>query len=296
MYKDFHMNRILLSTTKNLAEINPKEGAILTRLVLNNQEVLKYPLKEDEPRKGFPSAILFPFPNRIKDGKYELNGKTYHLKTNDLQSMNAIHGLVAFEEFEITEKSDEAVELRYTYTGDNTGYPFPYILKIKYTLTEQGLELMATAINNGKEILPYGFGWHPYFSFDHKKVSNYSIKAPPRERFLLNDRYIPTGDLEDVDDAEISLQNVMLDDVHRIKDEVQEAETALSFQNKKLIISHKASCEALKYLVIYIPPSRDCVAIEPQTCCTNSFNTGEGLLFLKPGEKSTFKIGVRLEE
>ena len=289
------MNKIILRYLNNIAEIEPNDGARLSRLVLNGQDVIKYPLKEGDTQKGYPSAILFPFPNRIKDGKYTYQGKVYKLKTNDLQSMNAIHGLVAFEPFEKVDLHENEVTLKYIYAGENEGYPFPFILKVNYKLSKDSLSLTATAVNNGHETMPYGFGWHPYFSFDGQKVSNYFLSAPERERFILNDRKLPTGDIEAVEINDFSLENLILDDVHRISDKVTEAETVLTWKTKKLTISHQSSMEKLKYLVLYIPTTRDCVAIEPQTCCTNSFNTEEGLLFLKPGEKSTFKIDVRLE-
>ena len=41
-------------------------------------------------RSGVP--ILFPFPNRIANGRFECNGKTYQLPLNDSTQKNAIHG------------------------------------------------------------------------------------------------------------------------------------------------------------------------------------------------------------
>ncbi len=41
-------------------------------------------------RSGIP--ILFPFPNRIRDGKYNFGGKDYNLPLNDPAKKNAIHG------------------------------------------------------------------------------------------------------------------------------------------------------------------------------------------------------------
>src|SRR5579884_954547 len=45
----------------------------------------------DRPsRSGIP--VLFPFPNRIRAGRYTWAGKTYQLPTNDPAGKNAIHG------------------------------------------------------------------------------------------------------------------------------------------------------------------------------------------------------------
>src|SRR5258708_869842 len=41
-------------------------------------------------RSGVP--ILFPFPNRIRDGKFNFGWKDYQLPLNDSTKKNAIHG------------------------------------------------------------------------------------------------------------------------------------------------------------------------------------------------------------
>src|SRR4051794_1695138 len=41
-------------------------------------------------RSGIP--ILFPFPNRIREGRFTWDGKTYELPCNDPTRSNAIHG------------------------------------------------------------------------------------------------------------------------------------------------------------------------------------------------------------
>src|SRR6266436_4622520 len=41
-------------------------------------------------RSGVP--ILFPFPNRIRDGRFTWAGHTYQLPLNDPAQKNAIHG------------------------------------------------------------------------------------------------------------------------------------------------------------------------------------------------------------
>ena len=44
-------------------------------------------------RSGIP--ILFPFPNRIRDGRFTWDGQDYQLPLNDPSGKNAIHGFVA---------------------------------------------------------------------------------------------------------------------------------------------------------------------------------------------------------
>src|SRR5690606_37021115 len=47
----------------------------------------------DDPaptRSGVP--VLFPFPNRIRDGRFHFGGRAYALPPNDPAGRNAIHG------------------------------------------------------------------------------------------------------------------------------------------------------------------------------------------------------------
>jgi aldose 1-epimerase len=65
----------------------------------------------EEYRNTFKSSILFPFPNRVKDGKYDYGEHTYELSINDLHFNNAIHGLVHDQKFsyEIVENDSDKI-------------------------------------------------------------------------------------------------------------------------------------------------------------------------------------------
>jgi aldose 1-epimerase len=289
------VNLVLNNRNGDFAHIDLSLGAALTQLNLNGQDVIKYPLKDGEPKKGYPSAILFPFPNRVKDGKYTFEGKEYSLEMNDLEAHNAIHGLVAFETFELISRTPSKIVAKYVYKGLNEGYPFPFEIKVIYQLKESSLLFNVEVTNSGSGNMPYGFGWHPYFGFDGTSIGEMTLKAPKRRRMELNERYIPTGEYE-VEKAQIiNLKNNILDNVFAIEKEGSESEVTLRFKKKKLIVSQKTGKNKLNYMVLYIPPSRNCIAIEPQSCNTNAFNNDEGLLILASGKKNKFDISVSVE-
>src|SRR5262245_41171988 len=80
----------------NLAEIWPALGFNWFRWRVGGQELLYADpkiLEEKKPtRSGIP--ILFPFPNRIRAGRFNWAGKEYRLPTTDSTGKNAIHGFV----------------------------------------------------------------------------------------------------------------------------------------------------------------------------------------------------------
>ena len=78
MYKIFHKEDYLELNSlkdKSKAKIHLNQGASMQELTLNNHELIKdmHPLTYDNTY----STILFPFTNRIKDGMYNFERKTY---------------------------------------------------------------------------------------------------------------------------------------------------------------------------------------------------------------------------
>ena len=68
-------------------------GGSLEELVKSNTTVITN-LSPLSPKKTYPSSILFPFANRIKDGKYNFGNKDYIFECNEAAANNALHGLV----------------------------------------------------------------------------------------------------------------------------------------------------------------------------------------------------------
>jgi aldose 1-epimerase len=290
------LNLILKSKEGNEAVIE-LDGALVSRLILGNEDVIKYPLKENDPKKGYPSALLFPFPNRIKDARYTFENKEYSLEINDIESQCAIHGLIAFERFELLSQTENKAKLQYIYQGQNAGYPFPFEFTVEYSLSANQLKIVAEGINTGETNMPVGFAWHPYFGFGSAPIGDMEINAPRRVKIELSERNIPTGESETERAGLIPLRNTILDNVFTLPEDDTKAESTieLRYKKKRLLVSQKTGKHKLNYFMLYTPPSRDCIAIEPQSCNTNAFNNEEGLVVLKPGKKVKYEMSVKLE-
>src|SRR5436190_24204354 len=78
----------------SLVEVWPAHGFNCLRWRVGGQDLLySAPDWAENPvptRRGVP--ILFPFPNRIRDGKFRHGGRTFQLPKNDSTKANAIHG------------------------------------------------------------------------------------------------------------------------------------------------------------------------------------------------------------
>lgn len=160
----------------------------------------------DDPRptrSGIP--ILFPFPNRIRDGRFTWNGKSYQLPINDAQKRNAIHGFVCQRPWRVADagSNNESAWLKGMFQGvlDAPDYrslwPADYLIEVTYTLSRDRLRFEVTVTNSDIVPLPFGLGLHPYFRFlaDACQFQAWGTW----ERWVLED-LLPTGERVPLDE------------------------------------------------------------------------------------------------
>jgi len=251
---------------------------------------------------------MIPFPNRIEDGVYSFGGREYALPINFPSQHHAIHGLLSTQIMELADSGGNGgsgwVTLEYDFSGKFEGYPFDLVVRIKTILDSGGLTVENEAENVGQGPLPFGDGWHPYFSFgDRSDVDNWELRSSARSRIVMNERLIPTGELSPTEGTphdfsdmralgQIVLDNVYTDLVFR------RGMASTELRNPELDRTIRVwQDDVYRYLVVFTPPgeNRDCMAVEPMTCNTNAFNNGQGLMVLDPGEKFIGRYGVALD-
>lgn len=89
-------------------------------------------------RSGFP--ILFPFPNRIRDGRFVWQGRQFQLPANDPTQRNAIHGFGLAASWHLAPPVVNVgfVELSATFTHrDRDTWPAPFELTVTYRLSDR---------------------------------------------------------------------------------------------------------------------------------------------------------------
>ncbi len=286
----------------------PSQGANLVELHLPNAkgEVMQVvdgisTEKEIQYDEKFKSAYLIPFPNRVRDGVYQFRGKQYKLNCNEEALNNAIHGIVYNMPFEVAEEDLTGdilkVKLSLDYKGTDAGYPFPFSLLIQYTLdTTEGLTVKVDAKNTGTEALPIGFGWHPYYKMQ-SPIEKCALKMPASESYNLDNRFIPNGLSVPFSKFQVfeTIGDFSIDTCFLIKQKPGRVSVYLSDPaiETTLDIWQNNDESQLNYLVAYIPPDRESIAVEPMSCCTNAFNSGEGLVILGSGNSTQWEFGVK---
>lgn len=274
---------IIWNTDSSLrATLCLSRGGSLEELVFSNTTVITN-LSPLSPEKTYPSSILFPFANRIKDGKYNFANKDYIFECNEAAANNALHGLVYNKTFKCTAyklSSDSArVQLSYESEKSIDSFPFRYRIDLHYKFTKDLLALEMTVINTGLKEFPFTLGWHPYFkSADLKKSAlNFSCS----KKLTTDNRNITTAVVDCDLNMPFYLKNVTLDDAYILKSKT------IEFLTPEYDLTLNSSQDQ-NYLQLYTPEGLNAIAIEPMTGVSDSFNNKIGLKLLPP--KKSFKI------
>ena len=67
----------------------------------------------DEMCTSGRGQVLLPWPNRIEDGAYEFDGRLHQLALNEPERRNAIHGLVRWSPWSVSEREPDRVVLEH---------------------------------------------------------------------------------------------------------------------------------------------------------------------------------------
>lgn len=239
----------------------------------------------------FEGSLLFPFPNRLVEGKYLFKGQEYQFPQNDFGRPNALHGLVHDQKFELIFKGEDYLHYQYKYDGSNEAYPFPYILDITYIVRHNELEIEVEILNTGENSMPCGFGWHPYFDLQIAKA-DCRFKLPKVKKVEVNEILVPTGDKSEFKDFQEfrPLTGYLLDNCFSLDQIKERSSTFLTCPGFGTLEVWQN--QHFPFIQVFKPDDRS-IAIEPMTCGINAFNTKQGLKELSPQEVWALKLGLK---
>lgn len=276
--------------------IYPNLGASLQKLSLNFVEMINGISNDQEGlndyKNTYKSAFLFPFPNRISEGKYEFDQTKYKLNCNETTLNNALHGHIYNKPFSVknseANENNAVVSFFYVDEGKTKGFPFPYQIEIIYTFSANKIDINFNILNTGKKSFPFGIGWHPYFKTGNLNLNSLDFEA--ENQYLLDEKMIPLKEISLKFKTPLTLGNTFLDDCFIAK------KPKVSFICDTYKIEMDFSSTSKKnYLQVYMPPAKNCIAIEPMTCAPNAFNNKNGLLVLEPNAHFDWQIILSFE-
>lgn len=296
---------LLNSKTGEKVVILPEIGATLVELELicDNKliQLIHLPgVKPIDENDLYPSALLAPWVNRVRNGNYSFEGRNYQLSINEPNLGNAIHGFLARKKFEILEEKcdDEfaVVTFIHKYAGGFPGYPFPFIFTLTYRLSSKGLfTVNFTCKNTGEKNMPFACGWHPYFKIADAKIKHLEITFSPTLKYISDAQMIPMAEEIVSFPMPVRFSETTLDNVFKLESQTVHL-TELTDSESKISLFLKQNSEDFPFLVVFAPSSENCVAIEPMTGNTDAFNTGDGLKVLSPNEDFNSLVEIWIDK
>jgi aldose 1-epimerase len=260
-------------------------------------------------RSGWP--ILFPFPNRIRDGRFSWEGKSYELPTNDPSGKNAIHGFVHSRPWRVVDRGANRLqtwvtgEFESSWQGMEVSklWPGEYSLRTTYRLGESSLRCEVIVTNPGPEPLPFGIGFHPYFRCASFGGDDALVGVDAGKRWQLIDN-LPTGALEpffwaphEKPFGEVVLDD-LLTDLPLNRQDARSCGHLESQDGRRLVVE---ASRDYRELVVFTPPHRQAICFEPYTCITDAFNLHQrgvdtGLQVLAPGDTWLGRVLVSIND
>lgn len=257
---------------------------------------------DDRPTPMGCGIVLVPWPNRVRQGRWELDGRVQQLDLTDPGHGGAIHGLLRNHPYELSVVEPDRVTLRASIYPQH-GYPFTLDTSVTYALTDEGLTVTHEISNVGAAAAPVGLGSHPYLRVGDTPVDDLVLTVPAATEIVVDDTLVPVESRPVVPEHDLRggarIGDVTLDtcltDLTRTGGEVRCRLEDPSGRGVELWAG-----EAYGFLQVFTPRNfpdpagvRTAVAVEPMTCGPNALNTGEGLRHLGVGQTWTTQWGLR---
>ncbi len=247
--------------------------------------------------------VLVPWPNRVPDGVWMLDGQKQQLDITEASRNNAIHGLLRNTAYRLVGRTDESVTLAATVYPQH-GYPFLLDTTVHYELTGHGIVVTHHITNVGEKAAPVAIGTHPFLTIGDVPTEALTLTVHASTRFEVDKRLNPLQEVA-VEGTDYDLRegrkvgDLDLDDafggVTKTVGDVSATLTAPDGRTVSLVQD-----ENFGYVQVFttpIFPKKDglglAIAIEPMTAPADAFNSGQDLTWLAPGEHWTATWGIR---
>lgn len=271
-------------------------AAVLRGLVVDGVALTEPTGDDDHPRFA-NGIVLAPWPNRVRDGRWQLDGEVQQLAITEPERGNAIHGLLRFADYAVRERSEDAVVLG-AIIPPQPGWPALVDTWVEYRVVPDGLVVRHSAVNRSRFPTPYAVGAHPFLRIGDAPVAGLRLTVRADTRFETDERLLPVAERA-VDGTMFDLRGgVLVGDVagrldtafgglrHGADGEVARLQEPES--GRWLALRQDADW---RYLQVFTPTAfpgaegreRPAIAIEPMTAPPDALRSGEGLVRLEPG-------------
>ena len=294
------------------ASILPEFGFNLFRLTVDGNEVLwsQADVEQGTTRPaGSGLPILFPFPGRLSGSTFTWNNRSYALQSDDGLG-HAIHGFVLDRAWRVVDQQVSEVTGEFQPSIDAPEliqqWPSDFRIRVRYSLQSTGLDASYHVENVGDESLPCGLGTHAYFRIPSNAAAAKKclLQFSAKSHWQL-DNMLTVGDGAEQRGNEryeqfrvgLAINELQLDDVFSnivFVDGQANASIVDQSGGRKMTLTWDEHCGVC---VVYIPPHREAICIEPCSLVPGGFGfagNDDGLQVLAAGESFEHKLSIVL--
>jgi aldose 1-epimerase len=247
------------------------------------------PERDGRELASFP---LFPFSNRVKDGRFSFQGQAVELVRNTPPD-HPIHGHTWQRPWTLVGSSATTAELVCQYPGAD--WPWAYTATQRFSLSPAGLTVELELKNDGQAPMPCGFGMHPYY--DRTEGVRLQTRAPVRwvgNQYLLPEWSEPVPREWNFTEPQQLSPLAEMDGCFG-----QFGGTArLEWPEKGAALSIEADA-IFGVLIVYVPKGQEFFCLETVSNVNDAFNleargvAGNGTIVLGAGESAKGTIRYR---
>jgi aldose 1-epimerase len=269
-------------------------GATLRTYSVGDVDVIDGFSEKDMCQAG-RGQVLAPWPNRLGDGRYSIDGRNAQAALDEPERGCAIHGIVRWQTWNVLSRAQNVVVLG-CVVNPQPGYPWRLACSVEYRLGRDGLTVTAEVTNLDQHPAPFGIGFHPYISTSGQFVDDAKLRVPARGRLLTDERGLPVGETV-VTGSEFDFREprivgeTRLDTAFCALDRDGDGRAHVTVTGAQDDAGAEVWMEErFRYVMVYTgdtlePASRRRrgIAIEPMTCPPDALRTGVDLIRLEPG-------------
>lgn len=282
------------------AEAVITELAAGLRSYRRNGTDLAQPFGVQELPPSGSGILLAPWGNRIRDGRWELDGETQQLDLTEVANGNAIHGLLRNTGYRV-EASGESLLCLSAEIFPQHGFPFRMTHAVTYALdAEGGLSVTQDLLNHSERRAPAALGAHPYLRLGEVPTEDLVLTVQADTALLVDERLIPTGT------APVAGENDLRSGRRVGELRLDIGLTGLTPQEDGMYRHRLSAADgrgvgiwtdaAFGYVQVFVTEGYAgrslAVAIEPMTAPANAYNSGDGLAWLAPQEHLIGRWGI----
>ncbi|WP_394941542.1 aldose 1-epimerase family protein [Psychromicrobium sp. YIM B11713] len=254
----------------------------------------------DPVAPGGSGLTLAPWPNRIADARWQLDGQVQQLDITEVSRGHASHGLLRNTGYTVESGSAATVQLS-AWIYPQHGYPFQVQHRVIYQLEQDGsLTVIQSLENASTQAAPVALGAHPYLRIGDTPIESLELKVSAAKSLQADERLIPIATVGVAESVDLrSGRRVAELEMDRCYTDLDFAEdgfarhTLTAPDGRSVTLRQRKACQYVHIFVTTGYPGRNkAVAVEPMSAPANSFNSGEGLHWLEPRERFSIEWGI----